>query len=68
MTSQFIAGAETVCTFAQRLGLHSAMLKANSPSCGVGQIYGGQFAGRLVPGDGVTAAPLRRAGLESLQK
>jgi uncharacterized protein YbbK (DUF523 family) len=64
VTPQFVAGAQTAYTLAQRLGIRRAILKANSPSCGVGCINEGQFAGTLVPGDGVTAAQLKRAGLE----
>ncbi|WP_250739225.1 DUF523 domain-containing protein [Actinomyces sp. 217892] len=38
-------------------------MRAGSPSCGAGGIYDGTFSGRLVPGDGVLAALLRRQGL-----
>jgi len=48
---------------AQRWGIKEAILKARSPSCGVGQIYDGSFSGRLVEGDGVTAALLKREGI-----
>jgi uncharacterized protein YbbK (DUF523 family) len=40
------------------------VLKSRSPSCGTGQVYDGSFSGRLVAGDGVTAAALRREGVE----
>jgi len=64
VTPQFIAGAEAACALAQRLVLHRAILKADSPSCGVGRIHSGQLTDTLVPGDGVTAARLERARLE----
>ena len=64
LTAQFIAGAQEARLLVQRLGIRQAIFKANSPSCGVGRIYGGKFSGTLVIGDGVTAAWLKRAGLE----
>ena len=41
-----------------------AILKSKSPSCGCGQIYDGAFTGKLGDGDGVTAALLRRHGIQ----
>jgi uncharacterized protein YbbK (DUF523 family) len=46
------------------LGIGQAILKSTSPSCGVGQIHEGRFEGLLVPGDGVTAALLKGAGIQ----
>ena len=48
----------------RRFGLCRAVLKSRSPSCGVGQVYDGSFSGRLRPGDGVTAALLRREEID----
>ncbi len=42
----------------------TAVLKANSPSCGCGHIYDGNFSGRLIDGDGITAALFRRNGIQ----
>ena len=39
------------------------MLKARSPSCGLGQIYDGTFTGLLVPGNGLFAALLLAHGI-----
>jgi uncharacterized protein YbbK (DUF523 family) len=64
VTAQFLAGARAALALAQRLGIQQAILKSDSPSCGVGQIHEGRFAGMLVPGDGVTAALLKRAGIQ----
>lgn len=66
VTSQFIAGARAALELAQRLGIRQAVLKSKSPSCGVGQIHDGRFAGTLAAGDGVTAALLQQAGIEAL--
>lgn len=64
VSAQFITGARAALALAQKLGIQRAILKAFSPSCGVGRIPDGRFAGGLVTGDGVTAALLRRAGFE----
>lgn len=61
VTAQFLAGARAALALAQRLDIKRAILKSNSPSCGVGQVHEGRFAGTLVPGDGVTSALLKRA-------
>jgi uncharacterized protein YbbK (DUF523 family) len=66
VTAHFVAGARVALELAHRLGIRQAILKSDSPSCGVGQIYGGQFEGTLVRGDGVTAALLKRAGIKAI--
>lgn len=63
VTAQFHRGAALALLLARRFGCAAALLKARSPSCGIGQIYDGHFSGRLVPGDGVAAALLRENGL-----
>jgi uncharacterized protein YbbK (DUF523 family) len=63
VTAQFVTGAEAALATVQRLGIRKAVLKARSPSCGSGLIPSGSFDGRRVPGDGVTAALLKRAGI-----
>jgi len=68
LTAQFVAGAQAALTLARKLGIQQAILKSRSPSCGAGQIHDGRFGGLLVPGDGVTAALLRQAGIEVLSE
>jgi Uncharacterized conserved protein len=63
VTWAFIQGAETALALAREAGCRVAVLKARSPSCGVGHVYDGTFSKRLVPGDGLWAARLRAAGL-----
>ncbi len=63
VTAEFLAGAQKALRVAHRWDIKEAILKARSPSCGVGQIYDGSFSGRLVEGDGVTAALLKREGI-----
>ncbi len=63
-TAAFRLGAERTLELARRFGARKALLKANSPSCGSGQVYDGTFSGRLVPGDGLAAAALKAAGVK----
>jgi len=63
VTAQYLAGAQAALAAARRFGLCRAILKSRSPSCGAGQIYDGTFSRRLRPGDGVTAALLKREGI-----
>ncbi len=44
--------------------IEGAILKANSPSCGIGKIYDGTFSGKLVDGNGVFAGMLSSMGIE----
>ncbi|MEV8322874.1 DUF523 domain-containing protein [Kitasatospora sp. NPDC056731] len=63
-TAEFVAGARAALAAAEAAGARRAVLMARSPSCGCGRVYDGTFTGELRPGDGVTAALLRRAGIE----
>jgi len=63
VTAAFQRGAWRAQRLAQQQGVVMAILKARSPSCGVGQIYDGSFSRRLIAGDGVTAAALRQLGI-----
>jgi uncharacterized protein YbbK (DUF523 family) len=63
VSAEFIAGARAALDLARRCEITQAVLKACSPSCGVGRIYDGTFSGWLTDGDGVTAALLRREGI-----
>ena len=67
-TAAFVRGAEETLRLAKLFPCRIAILKANSPSCGSGQIYDGCFRGRLIPGDGMTAALLKQAGLTVLSE
>lgn len=63
-TAAFVAGASRAVKTAQILGAKAALLKARSPSCGIGRIYDGSFSRRLVTGEGLAAQALRQAGLQ----
>jgi uncharacterized protein YbbK (DUF523 family) len=63
VTDEFIKGAYEALKIVKRHNIKKAILKSKSPSCGVDQIYDGSFRGRLVKGDGVTAALLKKEGI-----
>lgn len=63
VTDVFVHGAAQVLAVARLTGATCAVLKARSPSCGVGTTYDGTFSHTLRPGSGVTAALLAREGL-----
>jgi uncharacterized protein YbbK (DUF523 family) len=63
VTEQFIRGAEETLKIACQLNIKEFIAKSESPSCGCGQIYDGTFSGKLIGGDGITTALLRRNGI-----
>ena len=64
VTNEYIKGAQDALKTAREKGIHKAILKAKSPSCGCGVIYDGSFTGSKKAGDGVTAALLKRNGVQ----
>lgn len=64
VTKEFLSGAEKVLKIAKENNVDLAILKAKSPSCGVGIIYDGTFSRKLVDDDGITAALLRKNGIK----
>lgn len=60
----FVEGARQALALVQRHGIRIAVLKANSPSCGNLLTYDGTFSGVKVTGEGVTAALLKRHGVQ----
>ncbi|MBN2330522.1 MAG: DUF523 domain-containing protein [Candidatus Aenigmarchaeota archaeon] len=66
MTKEAIRGAEETLRIARQLGVKGFIGKARSPSCGCGKIYDGTFSGRLVKGDGVTVAMLKKNGMKAI--
>ena len=63
VTQAYVLGAQRTVAFCRKHGATEVWLKAKSPSCGVGRIYDGTFTRTLRPGDGVTAAALKAAGI-----
>jgi len=68
VTEAFLSGARQALETAQRLGIRQAVLKDDSPSCGCRRIYDGTFSGRVMSGQGVTAALLQRNGITVLSE
>ena len=61
VTAEFMRGARHTLGRCNEAGIDRAYLKERSPSCGVRNTHRG---GKLVPGRGVTAEMLARAGIE----
>jgi uncharacterized protein YbbK (DUF523 family) len=64
VSAQFLDGARQALELVQKHGIRVAVLKANSPSCGNLLTYDGTFSAVKVPGEGVTAALLKRHGVQ----
>ena len=63
VTAEFILGAQICADIARENDCKIAVLKERSPSCGSGWIYDGSFTARIVSGDGITAAALKKLGV-----
>ena len=63
VTAEFARGADLSLAAVRRSPVSLAVLKAKSPSCGVGLVYDGTYTGRLVAGQGVFAERLAREGI-----
>ena len=68
VTKNFQNGAELALNICLYLGIKIAILKENSPSCGVNKIYDGSFSQKLIDGQGVTAELLKRKGIKVISE
>lgn len=64
VTDALERGAEKALKIAMESGATKAILKARSPSCGVGEIYDGTFTKTLCAGNGLWSQKLLDAGFE----
>lgn len=64
VTDELLRAAENAVRLAIDSGCRYALLIDGSPSCGSSFIYDGSFSGNRQAGNGVTAAALKRAGIE----
>ncbi|MBZ9578535.1 DUF523 domain-containing protein [Patescibacteria group bacterium] len=64
VTDLFRKGAKEALKLAKLVNCKEAILKSKSPSCGSGKIYDGTFSGRLIDGDGIFAALLKKEGIK----
>lgn len=62
-TAAFLRGADQLCHIVRAFPVTAAILKARSPSCGVGHIYDGSFTATQTDASGVAAAALAALGL-----
>ena len=60
VTNNFCAGARETLKIAKALRIKEAILKSKSPSCGSELIKDGSFSGKLIKGEGITAALLKK--------
>ena len=63
VTEAFLKGAKSLENILKQYDVTMAILKENSPSCGVTAIYDGTFSKQKIPGMGVTAALLHSHGI-----
>ncbi|HAZ38039.1 MAG TPA: DUF523 domain-containing protein [Clostridiaceae bacterium] len=68
VTKEYKKGAKSALEMAKEKGCHIAILKAKSPSCGLGKIYDGTFTGKIVEGNGVTAQLFLENGIKVLNE
>ena len=64
VTEEYTKGAEKALKTALENGCEVALMKAKSPSCGVGKIYDGTFSRKLTDGDGITVKLLKEHGIK----
>ena len=68
VTHFFREGVYKASAIVSYLGIHLAILKENSPSCGSHHVYDGTFKGRLVNGQGLLARELTRIGVRVMNE
>ena len=68
VTRFFNEGAERALNICKYLDIKLAILKEGSPSCGSNEIYDGTFSNRIIKGEGITAALLRKNGIKVINE
>lgn len=64
VTSNFLEGSRKVANIALYNRIKKAILKESSPSCGVHNVYDGNFDNKLIEGNGITTKKLKSLGIE----
>lgn len=59
---EFLKGSKKTLKIAELIEVKGAIFKERSPSCGVHNIYDGNFTGNVIKGKGVTTNYLENAG------
>ncbi len=62
VTKEYLRGAQRSLELAKEFKADLCVLKSKSPSCSCYQVYDGSFSKTLIPGQGVSAALLQKAG------
>ena len=62
-TFEYEKGAQIALNLALKNDVKRAILKAKSPSCGVGRVYDGTFSNTLIKGNGICANLLKKHGI-----
>lgn len=63
-TREFTLGAEEALKLCRLFSADAALLKARSPSCGLGRVYDGSFSKTLIDDDGVFVKMLKAQGIK----
>lgn len=63
VTQEYLLGAQKALKYLQAHHITKVVLKANSPSCGVGARFDGTFSHTLIHRDGITASILKKNGI-----
>lgn len=64
VTKFFKSGANLASYIARENNVKYALLKENSPSCGVHHVYDGSFTSSLVKGQGITTQELTKLNIQ----
>ena len=62
-TAFFLKGASLAVKYCQEEQITLALMKENSPSCGVRYRYNGNFCGQKIPACGLTTQALQKIGV-----
>ena len=68
LTIPFEYGAKEVLKIVKLLDIKEAVLRKNSPSCGCGKVFDGNFNGTLINGDGVLTKLLKKNGVKVISE
>lgn len=64
VTENLEKGAQETLKLAKLFNIKQAIFKQKSPSCGCGKIYDGTFSGKIIKGDGIMTALLKKNGIK----
>lgn len=68
VTVHFHKGAEEVLRIAKHYGITEAIMKQKSAACGCGKVFDGTFSGKIIKGDGITTALLKKNGINVISE